>query len=51
METRTKEVRFDKYCRICKHRNVNETDDPCNECLTTGFNIDSRKPIKFEEAK
>lgn len=50
MENRTKEVYFNKYCRICKNWNVKETDDPCNECLTQGWNVDSRKPINYEEA-
>lgn len=51
MDTRTKEANYHKYCRICKHSNVKETDDPCDECLTQGYNIDSRKPIRFEEVK
>ena len=44
-----KEVYFVKYCRRCKHRNLPETKEPCNECLTSPSNIDSHKPIKFEE--
>ena len=45
----TKEVYFYKYCKDCKHRDVNEVDDPCNECLTYPSNINSHKPVKFEE--
>lgn len=49
MNTRTKECWFDVYCQKCKYSAVEETDDPCNECLTQGWNIDSRKPICYEE--
>ncbi len=51
MNTRTKEADYHKYCRICKHAKVLETDDPCNDCLNQPYNIDSRKPINFEEQK
>ena len=51
MQTRTKEVNYNKYCRTCKYRSTKETDDPCNECLTQGWNVDSRKPIRYEEVK
>ena len=40
---------FDQYCSKCKHFESPETDDPCNECLTYGGNIDSHKPVNFEE--
>lgn len=50
MNTRTKECYYDVYCISCKHKGVEETDDPCNECLTQGFNIDSHKPRKYEES-
>ena len=45
----TKEVRFDLYCKKCKHWNLEGYLEPCNECLTQGWNIDSHKPIRFEE--
>lgn len=51
MNTRTKEARFDVYCKSCKFRATKETDDPCNECLTNPVNIDSRKPVKYQEGK
>lgn len=43
-----KEVYFSKYCSLCKHKNVVETAEPCNECLTCGARKDSHKPEKFE---
>lgn len=49
MQTETKLVEFEKYCPTCKNAKVAETEDPCNECLTSPTNVDSRKPILFEE--
>ena len=49
MQTETKEVYFYMYCNTCKFESVNETEDPCNECLTTPANIESHKPVRFEE--
>lgn len=46
-----KEVFFDVYCPQCKYKDVEEIEDPCNECLTYPANENSHKPIKFEEAK
>jgi hypothetical protein len=43
----TKEVLFSLWCSSCKHKDTNETDDPCNECLAQGWNIDSTKPIFY----
>jgi predicted DCC family thiol-disulfide oxidoreductase YuxK len=51
METKTKIVYFDQYCPLCKHTSVSETEDPCNECLTYPVNIESHKPVNFEENK
>ena len=42
-------VDYEKYCKTCKHRNLKETEDPCNDCLTWPENEDSRKPILYEE--
>lgn len=44
-----KEVRFDKYCHRCKHRDVPEWEDPCDECLQYPSNEFSHKPVYFEE--
>ena len=45
----TKEVRYYIYCPKCIHHEKNEYDDPCWECLNQGWNIDSHKPLYFEE--
>ena len=46
-----REVYFNIYCKSCKHWDVKDTDDPCNECLSNPANIDSHKPILYEEDK
>lgn len=47
---RTKEVYFDKWCPTCAHVELGEEKDPCHECLNQGWNIDSHKPVNWEEA-
>lgn len=44
-----KEVRFDYYCRKCKHKDVDEDHDPCNECLEEGMRDGTYIPLKYEE--
>lgn len=48
MEITTKEVYFQVYCPKCKYHNTPETEEPCNECLSNGFNYDSHKPVNFK---
>ena len=47
----TKEVRFDVYCKQCKHYDLGEEKTPCWECLDQGWNENSHKPLYFEEAE
>ena len=42
-------VRFDEWCKDCKHYDTDETEDPCDECLRCPLNWDSRQPVMFEE--
>ena len=42
-------VKFNEYCNRCVHKDVKETEDPCNECLNNPSNEDSRSPIYFKE--
>ncbi len=46
-----KEVYFDQYCNTCKHKDLDEKFDPCNECLDEPVNLESHKPVKWEEDK
>lgn len=51
MDIFDREVRFDKYCETCKHKDKNEKEDPCNECLEYGYNTESEKPVNYKLAK
>lgn len=43
-------IDFAKYCPKCEYYDLEEMDDPCNECLTCPARTDgSRKPINFKE--
>ena len=46
-----KEIDFFTYCKTCKYRDLKEIEDPCNECLDTPCNVESRKPLNWESAK
>ena len=48
-DSELKEVRFDIWCQKCRHRNKNEAQDPCNECLEVGMREGSEKPENWEE--
>ena len=42
-----KEVYFNAYCGQCKYADIQETDDPCNECLANPSNINTHKPVMY----
>lgn len=46
-----KEVYFAQYCPRCTYKELEETADPCDECLAQPVNEDSHKPLFFKEAK
>lgn len=48
MKNREQFVEFDRYCEICQHEKLTETDSPCDECLEHPVNADSNKPVHFE---
>lgn len=50
MENAYKEVYFKDYCDKCKHKELKEDEDPCYDCLAEPVNVNSHKPINFEEA-
>ena len=41
-------VRFDKYCKTCKHEKLEENEPPCDECLEHPVNLHSHKPVCHE---
>ena len=44
-----KEVYFNEYCIKCKYLNYPEEAEPCCYCLAEPYNLNSHKPVKFEE--
>lgn len=42
-------VEFEKYCASCIHKDVKEKDEPCCDCLEESVNMNSHKPVKWEE--
>ena len=56
-DSELKEVRFDKYCKTCKHYANKfpnedfsfEAQEPCNTCLEVGMREGTEKPEYWEE--
>lgn len=56
-DSELKEVRFDKYCKTCKHYAHKfpdedfsfEAQEPCNTCLEVGMREGTEKPEYWEE--
>ena len=49
MEDSYKEVYFDQYCNTCEYEKLEESEDPCNECLNEPVNVYSHKPVNWKE--
>ena len=49
MEGDMKEVYFNKYCNTCVNKDTKEIEDPCYDCLNEPGNVDSHKPVHWEE--
>lgn len=49
MEDAYKEVEYDKWCKNCRYEQLEETDDPCYDCMGEPVNLYSHKPVKWEE--
>ena len=46
-----KEVYFHQYCKTCKNEKLTEQDETCNYCLDHPINLQSHKPVNWEEKK
>ena len=49
MEYRFKEVYFDNFCALCKHKDNKESEPPCDDCLNEPVNENSHRPLYFEK--
>lgn len=45
-----KEVYFAEYCPRCVNWEKDQNEQPCEHCLGEPSNINSHKPVDFEEA-
>lgn len=48
MEVIERFVEFDRYCKTCKYERLEDSKDPCCECLDEPVNLYSTKPVKWE---
>ena len=48
MDNQMKFVEFDIYCKRCKYSKVNETEEPCNECLNIPQRVNTHVPEYWE---
>lgn len=39
------------WCNSCKHKDKEEYEDPCRDCLNEAGSEDSRRPEKYEKAE
>lgn len=44
-----KEVYFHEYCKKCKHEKLEDTETPCDECLSESLNWNTHRPVKYEK--
>lgn len=49
MEILDKIVEFHEYCKKCEFFELNESEEPCNECLSNPVNQNSKKPVNYKE--
>jgi len=49
MDIFNKIVQFDKYCEKCLYYEKDQSEFPCDDCLSNPTNINSNKPIYFKE--
>lgn len=47
-DSELKTVLFDIYCKQCKYRDYEETQDPCNECLELGMREGTHVPERWK---
>ena len=44
-------VEYDKFCQNCKYKKTTANDEPCEECLSNPVNINTHKPVNYEEKR
>lgn len=49
MNENMKHVEFWNYCEKCEHRDKDQWEDPCDECLNYPAREYSHRPLNFKE--
>lgn len=49
MEEQYKEAYFAQHCRSCEYKNLDELEEPCDECLEKPMNLYSHKPVNYKK--
>lgn len=47
--SKDKECYFGEYCHKCQYKDLEESEEPCNECLTHTTNEWTHRPFCFKE--
>ena len=42
-------VRYEKYCKLCKNILVDDSEEPCNECMDNPYADTGPIPMHFEK--
>ena len=45
------EVEFDKWCKTCVYKDLEEKYDPCDECLEYPSNEETTKPVNYKASE
>lgn len=44
-----REVYYGHFCKHCVYEDLDESQDPCDDCLNEPFNMNSHKPVCYKE--
>lgn len=47
---KTKEVNWE-YCNYCEYKELDQSEDPCHECLENPYNEYSHRPVNYKGSK
>ena len=49
VDSEEKFVDFGKYCNLCKHKDLEDFKDPCNECLEHPTATGTEVPVNYKK--
>ena len=42
-------IKFEKFCSRCEHKDTEEKEKPCRDCLAEPARVDNSSPLYFKE--